>query len=248
MIRIKLISDLHFDANRMDPQGSVFIEALPNKDVDVLVIAGDIITNGKIQNCFDAFKQIADKFPNVLYVLGNHDHYGNSVQQTHDIMENIQSKISNFHWLHNSKKEIDGKTFVGTALWFPDLGHMMPNKSGWVDFRHIKDDKQVIFEEHEKAKDYLKSSLNQDDILITHHLGSYALVADQYVGDMYNCYFVANIENIIVDKKPSYYFHGHSHQVLNGLKIADTYCYRNPRGYLSEYSYSGFDKDFILEV
>jgi Icc-related predicted phosphoesterase len=245
MTIIKLISDLHidFDDNNLD-----FIQSIPHDNVDVLICAGDLVTAGNIEKQFDSFKIMSDNFKNVIFVLGNHDFYGHHIQEVYEIINNFQSKLSNFFLLNNSRIIIEGYWFTGCTLWFPQTKPAMhPN---WVDYANIKGSEgsssHDIWQEFNKSYRYLQDNLQQGDILVTHHLGSYEQIASRWRGSRSNCFFVGDIENIILEKKPILHLMGHSHEPLNGLRVGQTLCYRNPRGY--PYEDVGFDPGFILDL
>ena len=97
---------------------------------------------------------------------------------------------------------------------------------------------------------FLKKELQQGDILITHHLPSNKCVSDFFEGNSYNCFFVGDIENIILQQKPSVVIYGHTHESnyfdLDGVKF---YC--NPYGYPREQQKKNmkkFDSNLIVEV
>src|SRR5699024_2694413 len=79
LMKIGTISDLHIDANtdetttQADYLG-VLAEAILTKNIDLLLIAGDISNNAILSQTFvESLKQITKK--QVLYVPGNHDYW-----------------------------------------------------------------------------------------------------------------------------------------------------------------------------
>lgn len=245
MTRIKLISDIHIDYKRNDPKGVKFFEKLPKEGVDVLVFAGDLVTNGNLAQNMDMYKRMIDSYPDVVAVLGNHDYYGSNIEEVHDLMNDFQAKVSNFHWLQNTKKEIKGQVFAGTTLWFPELPYM-PGFHSWIDFRHIQHLRHDFMKQHEAARQFL-GTIDEKTCVITHHIPSYNLVHEDYVGDDYNCYFVGDVTSIINQKKPKYWFFGHSHMYID-KQIGETQCILNPRGYSQEWGRNGFNPDLIIDT
>ena len=120
MTKIKLISDIHIDSYDHilnDSVGVNFIKTIPNENVDILVLAGDIVTGGYIERYYDLFEAMSDRFEETVMVLGNHDNYRHSMQEVRDIMSGFCTKLpSNFHWLDNTKKEIKGIPFALVLL------------------------------------------------------------------------------------------------------------------------------------
>lgn len=244
MTKLKLISDIHIDYDK--DYGVKFINSIPNDDVDILVLAGDVVTGGHLENYFSTFETLCKRFKDVIFVLGNHCYYKHSPEEVFEIMANFQSKLPNLHWLQNEKKQIQGLTFCGTTLWFPKLP-IMPSLYNWVDSRNVVGSYDAIFKEHQKAMQFLENSVDKDCIVITHHLPSPSCVHPSYKDDDYNCYFVADCDHIIYDKEPKLWLFGHSHMACD-IMVGKTRCVLNPRAYPHERSTSRFNKDLIIDV
>lgn len=80
-MRIGLISDLHIDINRDYPILKITAEAAEEKNVDVLVIAGDISESPEMTRSAMAQLQTLCSFP-VYYVPGNHDMWNKNCPET----------------------------------------------------------------------------------------------------------------------------------------------------------------------
>ena len=237
-MKIKLISDIHTEFDRHD-SGVNFFNSLPSEGVDLLVVAGDLTT----KHYEDNLRRLCEKFPNVVYVLGNHDYWGRSIQQTHEMMQRIDDKIPNLHWLHNKRIEIGGKFIAGTTLWFPRCEIYWC----WPDFLYVHDGAEGIFQEHDIAYKFLNENVQKNDIVVTHHLPSQQCVHPRWEGSKSNCYFVGDAEDIILRKEPSHWFFGHTHDQRN-LQIWKTHLLCNPRGYPGEHNECQFDTDIIIDT
>jgi Icc-related predicted phosphoesterase len=244
---LKLISDLHVDYEKRDPdKGVSFINSLPNENVDILVVAGDIVTGGHLANYFDVFKAMTDRFDQTVFVLGNHDNYSSSIQKTYDLMATFQSRLSNFHWLQNERKEIKGQWFAGSTLWFSELDtYRMPSLVSWVDFRYIEGGCHPIFEEFKKAHKFFDKNVDENTIAISHHMPSNLCVHPQYEGDDYNCYFVGEVDDVLINRKPKLWLAGHSHKHIDKT-IYNTRFVINARGYVNEPT--GFNPNLIIKI
>jgi hypothetical protein len=51
--------------------------------------------------------------------------------------------------------------------------------------------------------------IQEGDVVITHTLPSYKCVHPEYANSEWNCYFVGECEDIIIDKKPKIWYYGH---------------------------------------
>lgn len=228
-MKLKIISDIHTEFDRND-NGKKFLDSIPNKDVDVLIVPGDLTTKYYEEN----LKQLCDRFPQVVYVLGNHDYWYGSIEGKNEMVANIAAKLSNLHFLNNERKEIGGKFFAGTTLWFPDIERQnMPSLYGWIDCRQVQGGHSAIFEAAEKASQFLEKNVQKGDIVVTHHLPSKQCVADRWMDDEYNCYFLHDVEHVMLKNEPAFWFFGHTHDVRH-LMIWKTELLCNPRGYPHE--------------
>lgn len=231
-MHIKLVSDVHTEFDR--DYGDSFIDSLSTEGVDVLVVAGDLTSKYHERN----LRRLCDKFKDVVYVTGNHDYWGSSLEERKKEVGSI--KLPNLHWLQNTRKLIQDQWFVGTTLWFPECSR----NRNWPDFRYVKEGPDGIFKEFNEAKKFLNDNVQKNDIVVTHHLPSQKCVAPCWVGERTNCYFVGDVEDIMIDKEPKLWLFGHTHNPRY-LTIGKTVLYCNPRGYPNEGV--SFDPNLIIE-
>lgn len=85
----------------------------------VLVLAGDIGLARQGQTYLPFLKTVAGHFRQVLWVLGNHEHYGDSIIKSREHIEYAlsESGINNVHILENEAFTVDNVTFPGATLW-----------------------------------------------------------------------------------------------------------------------------------
>jgi Icc-related predicted phosphoesterase len=222
-MRIKLISDLHFEFHR--DGGKSFVETI-NSDCDALVIAGDLTSSAGI---YDALSMFCDKFKNVLYVLGNHEFWNSSFDETIEAANDADAKLKNLHFLNNTSCVIDDKRFVGGTLWFPDNSLSSSLKYAWSDFLKIRDAKRIFYENN-LTVDVFNRQVKKGDIVISHHLPSNMSVHRDYENEKSNCFFVCDMENLINNKEPAMWLHGHTHSSMD-YTINATRVVCNPFGY-----------------
>ena len=159
MIKIKPISDLHFEFHK--DGGEEFIEKLDATDVDVLVLAGDI-ANVEYLN-YNIFKKFCDKFKNVVYCCGNHEFWhGPDPLDLIKYLEGLDSRIENFHFLNNRKVEICGRNFLGATMWFPCNALSSYLERYWCDFKLIKNSTNFIYEQNNLTQLFLENNLTSD--------------------------------------------------------------------------------------
>lgn len=239
-MKLKLISDIHL--NHYGGASAQRWENLNREKADVLVIAGDIGEDLKQKASF--IELACNKFDKVIAIDGNHDLFYLSFEEEEKNRNNLNSKYSNLHFVDNQVVTINEYKFVCSTMWF-GVGPLDPNPNRWVDSCYIKGKYPAIKEHHEKSMAFLEENVTEGSIVVTHHLPSYRCISDRWVGNPYNNFF-ANECTSLLEKKPKLWLHGHSHDRLNGLKINETYCYRNPYGYPTEDT--KFDIDFVIDL
>jgi predicted phosphodiesterase len=148
-MKLALISDTHHEFNSQVP-------VLVTKDVDVLILAGDI---DKASRVVDRALKIANGHAkNIVFVHGNHEYYGNRLdkgkRQTDEALQSYYrmhaprgfgvNQFPNIYFLDASAVQIDGFTFVGGTCWTdynldgnPHLAAFHAQQ-GLNDFRRIK--------------------------------------------------------------------------------------------------------------
>lgn len=240
-MRFQLVSDLHLDFHR--DNGVEFCNTLPVA-ADTIIIAGDLC-NG-ISVLYNSLEIFAKKFKNVVFVLGNHEHYLVSQVDLYNVMGRVVRNFPNVHWLNASSVNIDGVDIHGASLWFNEDPYYFRYKSRLADFAYIPKFVPWVFEENARHVQFLKDSVKPGDVVVTHHLPSYECVDGEFVGDPLNRFFVCNIENVLRENKPAVAVHGHSHGPYSG-QIHDTRIYRNPFGYPSEGGHR-FNPSLVIEV
>ena len=122
-MKIAVCSDLHLEF------GGISLE---NKDnVDVLVLSGDICVakevrikddyglmgkndNNKIHTFF---QECSERFPHVVYIMGNHEHYHGDYATSLDNLRTHLGYLKNLYILDKQVVTIDDVTFVAGTLW-----------------------------------------------------------------------------------------------------------------------------------
>jgi predicted phosphodiesterase len=122
-MKIALASDLHLEF------GTISLE---NEGADVLILSGDILVAHRLgdrdiydimgentqSNRYHTFMQeCSARFPNVILIAGNHEHYDGDFPKTIPKLKEKFSYLKNVHVLDKEWIEIDGITFFGGTLW-----------------------------------------------------------------------------------------------------------------------------------
>jgi len=219
---------LEFDAQ----QGRKFMHKMDPTDVDVLILAGDITVCKHLPY---VVRTISDKYKDsqVLFVAGNHEHYGSSLEEVNYALTSLEKQHENFHWLNYNTFWWKGKAFSGGTLWFEKHATTDLYKEGLNDFYKIKNFESVVYEENEKAKNFFSEAMSSD-VIITHHAPSEKSIklsgANLIKSQFSRHFYVTDMTDMIIERGPKFWFHGHLHKPVDYV-LGKTRVYSNPKGY-----------------
>jgi len=249
-MKIQIASDLHLEF------GS--IPHIYNEGADTLVLAGDIVIakhlKSKERNIHNAeyymfFDRVCERFKNVIYIMGNHEHYKGTFNKTANILREAFSDYKNLHFLDKQSVVIDGVKFVGCSLWteVDTENPLTINKLKFAmnDFNLIKycDNKgnyrkftpNDAYIEHVVSKMYLQNEITEPCVVVTHHAPSWQSIHEKYANDTeLNTLYASDLEHMMTDNV-KLWIHGHTHNAFD-YTVFNTRVVCNPYGYPQERS------------
>lgn len=238
MALIQIASDIHTEF--IPKEYSVLDIIIPT--APILILAGDVSSilnqNGEYQykfhTAFSFLLELYREFDHILYVPGNHDYWGTSIEEALKQLKELEIIFPNVTILNNKFIDIEDTRFVGTTLWFkePTDPETMRLKTFFPDFTYVKNAYKGIADQHKEAIKFLQETpFTEKTVVISHHIPSMSLVHPWYKSSPINPFFVAeDAEEIIYTKEPSLWVYGHTH-VPSESKIYHTETICNPRGY-----------------
>jgi predicted phosphohydrolase len=252
-MKVQYASDLHIE---------FFVNKsyLKNKPIlpvgDVLILAGDIVPLGLLDQHYDFFQYLSDHFANTYWIAGNHEYYQfNLIEKQGVFNEKI---TNNVHLINNTTIRINNIDFLFTTLW----SHISPRNQWEIqnrmnDFHLIKYGNDLLSVEqynmlHQKSLEFLKSALNvpkeNAKVVVSHHVPSFKNYPERYKGDVLNEAFGVELFDLILSYCPDYWIYGHTHSNTEMFSIGKTKLLTNQLGYCRYNEHDSFDtqKHFIL--
>lgn len=232
-------ADLHCEFH---PDGGRDLIAHVLPDAEMIIVAGDLAVAKGLRL---ALGLLAEKYPHVVYVAGNHDYYHSSLEEVERLRRT--PGLGNVHWLEDEVEEIAGVRFVGCTLWF---GHHRPElEQELSDFHVIADFRQWVHRKNAQSIEFLRRNVTRDSVVVTHHLPSMSSIVPRHRDSALNCFFVCpEAEGIVLEQSPRLWIHGHTHDSLD-YRLGQTRVFCNPLGYVGLEVNSLFRTDeAILEL
>ena len=267
-MKIAVCSDLHLEFDTLTLENT--------ENAQVLILGGDIcVANdinvkddydimdrfGRSATIHKFFQECCDRFPYVVYVMGNHEHYHGDYANT---LANLRSRLGYLRNLHVLDKEtlvVDDVTFIGGTLWTDmnqeDSTTMSHIKGIMNDFRRVKNsNREVNYKDHEGKfhtraatfcpedtvadhklmmayiAEIILGKWNQKFVVVGHHAPSRASTHPRYAHqELINGAYSSNLDEFIINH-PQIKLWTHGHTHDDfDYLIGSTRVVCNPRGY-----------------
>jgi len=248
-LKLHILSDIHVEFEDFEP---------PETGADVVLLAGDIHvgTRGLIW--------AQERFPSipVLYVLGNHEYYGEAIPK-HTRRMMALSQGTNVQVLENERVVMNDVAFLGCTLWTDFRLFGDPRIAGYeanqkmMDYRKIRISPEYrrlrsvdTVREHHRSLAWIRRELQacdpQKTIVVTHHAPSPKSLPADYSGDLLSAAYVSDLDDVVRSCAVPLWVHGHLHSTSDYV-LGSTRVLCNPRGYPDE-SNPDFVPDLVVEV
>lgn len=264
-MKIAICSDLHLEFAPISLENT--------ENADVLILSGDIcVANDLLErdpynirgehdrsNRFHTFfEECNARFPHVIYIMGNHEHYHGDYVRSYSILRDRLAYLRNLHVLDKETFVLDDVTFIGGTLW-TDMNNRDPltlyhMQTMMNDFRIVRNsnrtrlsgskEEPAIFspqdavDDHKQMIDYIRivteGKFDQKFVVCGHHAPSKSSTHPRYKDELLmNGGYSSDLSEFILDNPQiKLWTHGHTHEDFDYM-IGSTRIVCNPRGYLS---------------
>jgi len=234
-VKLNILSDLHLSQGEM---------ALPGEGAELVVLAGDI---ARPERAIAWATRIAKP---VLYVPGNHEFYGGTIEDTPAELKRLAAG-TNVRVLDRDAVVIEGVRFLGATLWtdFLAAGEGEARAVALRDAQRLMRDFSVVraggipFTPQastalfEKDAAWLEARLAEahrgPTVVITHHAPSLQSIHPRFAGSPLNACFVSDAERLLRGGRAALWIHGHTHDTFD-YAVDGTRVLCNPRGYAKD--------------
>ena len=258
-MRLLILSDLHLEFWGDQPMGIDLTVSQP----DVVILAGDIHTGT------GAIPWAARMFPDaqVLYVHGNHEGYGEKLDQVRKELKAASALTPGVHFLDSAELVMGDVRFLGVTLWtdFRLGGDDARAEAMFVAQQRLNDYRVIRLASqgyrtlraadtarwHDEQRNWLTRKLDTPfagtTVVITHMAPSERSIPDRYKESVLSAAFASHLDALVA--KADLWVHGHLHDTFD-YRIGKCRVVCNPRGYPRDGrpENEGFDPNFTVEV
>ncbi len=265
-LELRIASDLHLEFE------NIYLPELPGDNRRVLVLAGDIGVSRKRYTYIPFLRDAADRFRSVVWVFGNHEHFGDSIYRSRNHVRELLEEdgfVGKIHILENETLVVENTAFLGATLW-TDVDSENPLakltvENGMNDYAKIRTGSKsdpykrklsatetISFNKASKAW-LLKESeawrnAGKNIVVVTHHLPTYKSIPQELQADRLNAAFASSMEEDMAKIGAKVWVHGHTHYSADYILPCGTRVVCNPRGYSGIVENPVFDPKMIVEI
>lgn len=246
MTAIQILSDLHLEFYKKLPL-NICNDHFPK--APTLFLVGDI--GYPLDDIWLKFIEWCEtKYDKIFYVQGNHEPYDNDIDAITKYIKAIFTSKPKFTLLECGViSHLDGYKIIGCTLW---------SEQNYYIYSKMNDSKCIykngsylslsdLLDMHRQDKEWLDNQVDENTIVITHHLPSFDLIHPKYKIPFYKDYHSAYASdcNSIV-RKAKLWIYGHTHIGSDIMFEDKVRCICNPYAYPDESHRHFTNKVFYL--
>ena len=233
-MKFQILSDLHLEFYKKLPT-NICNDHFPK--APTLFLVGDIgYPLDKIW--LEFIEWCESKYEKIFYVQGNHESYKNDIDKITEYIRSILNSKPKFTLLERGViSQLDDYKVIGCTLWSEqsyDIYSKM-NDSQYIykngSYLSLSD----LLDMHRQDKEWLDSQVDENTIVVTHHLPSYDLIHPKYKSPRYDDYhsaYASDCNSIVL--KAKLWIYGHTHIGSDVMFENKVRCICNPYAYPDE--------------
>ena len=193
-MKFALASDIHLEFGD--------IELNNTEGADVLILSGDICVAKDLalkdslrsEKWMKFFEHCSEQFDNVIYIMGNHEHYHGDFTKSYVQLHDALSELSNIHVMEKELVSFGGDvTFIAGTLW-TDMNKEDPStlyaiKGYMNDYRIIADSANSVHYRDADGNSHTRMGKFTPEQSVIEHKAMLKLI-DEVVANMSNEKFV----------------------------------------------------------
>ena len=256
-MKYRLVDDVHLEFGN-----NYYLPKIEGEEEMILILAGDIAPVIDFKHLLKPFlNNCCKRHKFVIWVWGNHEYYHEHIDCQKKYIDMLGKIYPNLVILENDVFILNKEktVIIGATLWTdfdkesPFL--MFEAKRMMSDYRVIQGiTPNLILKRFEYSSSYIDHMIKQwkgndyKTIVVTHHAPLWNSVGIGFETANNNGYFVSDLEDMILDRSPDVWCHGHVH-CAHDYMAGDTRILCNPRGYhdIHENTY-GYDDTLVFEL
>jgi predicted phosphohydrolase len=275
-MKFRIASDLHLEFlgdykslvanNGRDWNDLTIIPQMEDEKNQILILAGDIVMIKFKERFSQFFKDLSDRFQQIIVIMGNHEHYRNNIKTSYQTYKEFLKSFDNIVLLEKESIIIDNIAIFGATLWTDfnkrnqyEMGYASQAMSDFLVIEysaedgtnHMRWDPELSVLEHEKTLEeitkFFKEHKKMKKVILSHHSPSFQSTSFQYKGSSLNSAFASDLEKLIAKYNPELWLHGHMHNSSDYM-MHNTHILCNPRGYDNGHENPFFNDKLVVEI
>ena len=223
------ISDIHLEWLNKYKVKSILKSFDSLTKEDTIIFNGDICSP-KYQLDF-LISYLTNKVDHIIYVAGNHEYYGSSIQEIDNYITSLEDKYLNFSFLNNKKIVVNGVEILGGTGWSNILNQRVGSLNDLKTIKNMSPERMTKL--HEEFVLFLKTNIdsNKNQVIVSHFLPSSGVITEYHKNSELNFYFCNGVYDKNYELSPKYWLYGHDHSKNQKIKINDTIFLTNQGEY-----------------
>jgi predicted phosphodiesterase len=185
-MKFALASDIHLEFGD--------IELNNTEGADVLILSGDICVAKDLafaeyersETWMKFFQHCSEQFKNVIYIMGNHEHYHGDFAKSYDQLRGALAHLPNIHVMEKEFISFSDVTFICGTLW-TDMNKEDPStlygiKGYMNDYRIIKDSDSAVHYRDDDGNYHTRTGKFSPERSVTEHKAMLKLIDDVCAG------------------------------------------------------------------